>query len=159
MARRSLCRELSRIGSTMRNPWVLGGDFNATLYDYERKSTAAHPTSFDRDFYQWFEESSIMNLGFMGPMFTWKRENSEALLDRFFANTEWCQNFSNARVTHLPFFKSDHLPVLLQLDRCSEKPNRPFRFIAAWVLHENFNDFLKGNGVVMWSGMTTWHSS
>ncbi|KAI9110154.1 hypothetical protein K1719_019195 [Acacia pycnantha] len=62
--------------------------------------------------------------------------------------------FPNASVTHLPFFKSDHRPLLLRLnpDLASNKPNRPFRFIAAWVLHEKFDEFVRHS----WLQDTSW---
>ncbi|XP_028772094.1 uncharacterized protein LOC114729277 [Neltuma alba] len=129
----------------MYDPWVLGGDFNAALYTTERRSNAKHGISIDRDFCRWFEESCISDLGFVGPCFTWKRSNSEARLDHFLANDAWCQLFPNARVSHLSFYKFDHRPILLQLDHCAESPCRPFRFIAAWVLHEDFNSFVLDN--------------
>ncbi|KAI9085987.1 hypothetical protein K1719_032064 [Acacia pycnantha] len=60
------------------------------------------------------------------------------------ANEQWGSLFPNASVTHLPCFKSDHRPLLLRLDKDmnTTKPKRPFRFIAAWVLHAQFDEFV-----------------
>ncbi|KAI9111593.1 hypothetical protein K1719_017283 [Acacia pycnantha] len=87
----------------------------------------------------------LRDMGFAGPEFTWKRGMSEARLDRILVNNQWYDQFSNASVSHLPFFKSDHRPLLLQLDSTKDsiRSNRPFRFIAAWALHENFDDFVR----------------
>ncbi|XP_028793353.1 uncharacterized protein LOC114749054 [Neltuma alba] len=103
VTRRALWNELRRLDNTMQAPWVLGGDFNATLFEMERCSNAIHSISVDRDFYRWFEEVNVQDLGYVGPKFTWKTSHSEALLDRFFANETWCQKFPHAQVSHLPF--------------------------------------------------------
>ncbi|KAI9122538.1 hypothetical protein K1719_006378 [Acacia pycnantha] len=75
-------------------------------------------------------------------------------LDRLLTNYQWSSMFPNASVVHLPFFKSDHRPLLLQLDSTVGIPNphRPFRFIASWVLHENFDEFVQKS----WIQDTPW---
>lgn len=53
--------------------------------------------------------------------------------------------YPNATVAHLPFFKLDHRPLLIHLNMAERtvQPDRPFRFIAAWVLHAEFDGFVK----------------
>ena len=48
--RRILWEALFRIGEDIHEPWIIGGDFNATLLDTERKSEARCRKSFDREF-------------------------------------------------------------------------------------------------------------
>lgn len=140
--RRSLWAELYRLNLSITGPWLLGGDFNATLLDQDRRSCAHSKLGADREFFRWFEEMNLLDLGFEGPTFTWKRGSSEARLDRFVANEDWMNKFPNAKVFHMNQLKSDHRPILLRLNCCEtrEVRNRPFRFIASWVLHENFQD-------------------
>ncbi|XP_028768574.1 uncharacterized protein LOC114726176 [Neltuma alba] len=145
MNRRSLWGELHRIDSAMHDPWIIGGDFNATLFSSERHTVAPNGCSVDRDFCNWYESSSLTDIGFVGPYFTWKRGSTEALLDRYLANEAWCRLFPNARVSHLPFYKSDHRPILLQLKQHDDHPCRPFRFLAPWVLHGDFHKFVQDN--------------
>ncbi|KAI9070704.1 hypothetical protein K1719_047332 [Acacia pycnantha] len=97
------------------------------------------------DFSRWVDTHDLRDMGFVGPEFTWKRGMSEARLDRILVNNQWYDQFSNASISHLPFFKSDHRPLLLRLDSTKDfiRSNRPFRFIAAWALHENFDDFVR----------------
>ncbi|KAI9111425.1 hypothetical protein K1719_017115 [Acacia pycnantha] len=100
----------------------LGGDFNGTLLFCERKSSATFRASVDRDFIKWVEQQDMRDVGFAGPEFTWKRV--------------------------------DHRPLLT----CSDKEvktvpmNRPFRFIAAWVLHDQFDNFVRQS----WSPNMAW---
>ncbi|XP_028773622.1 uncharacterized protein LOC114730681 [Neltuma alba] len=155
MMRRNLWGQLARIASVTQEPWLLGGDFNATLLEWERRSSATYKLSADNDFCRWFDESNLQDLGYSGPDLTWKRGTSEARLDRFLANEAWCQLFPQAKVAHLPFYKSDHRPLLLRLDLRTERPRRPFRFIASWILHDNFNDFVRDN----WKEHLDWQSN
>ncbi|XP_028758817.1 uncharacterized protein LOC114717788 [Neltuma alba] len=156
-ARRSLWSNLSRLGEQMQEPWVLGGDFNATLFDSERKSIAPNSISSDRDFGAWFETHSMEDLGFVGPWFSWKRGSTEARLDRFIANDKWHTLFPQASVAHLPFYKSDHRPMLLRIDggTTNETPQRPFRFIASWVLHDDFGNMVRNK----WDETLPWNDN
>ncbi|KAK4270935.1 hypothetical protein QN277_019699 [Acacia crassicarpa] len=142
--RQVLWENLSRIALSIQGAWLIGGDLNVTLLHCERCSNASSSTSPDRDLLRWVEMQDMIDIGFVGPEFTWQRGNSEARLDRMLANEEWVAMFPNALVTHMPFFKSDHRSLLVRLSskRDMSKPNRPFRFIAAWVLHDNFDDFV-----------------
>ncbi|KAL2929558.1 Protein FixB [Bienertia sinuspersici] len=60
-------------------------------------------------------------------------------------NGDWSMRFSNAHVKHLPAIQSDHCPIFISpngfvpLDTLA----RPFRFQACWLLHENFETFVK----------------
>ncbi|KAK4279950.1 hypothetical protein QN277_011644 [Acacia crassicarpa] len=153
-ARRVIWEHLTRLAGGMQGPWLIGGDLNGTLLHCERRSTATFQSSVDRDFIRWVDAHDLMDVGFAGPEFTWKRGNSEARLDRCLANEQWFNAFPNGSVTHLPFFKSDHRPLLVRLSTKEGlvRPNRPFRFIAAWALHENFDGFVKQS----WQSNVPW---
>ncbi|XP_028770189.1 uncharacterized protein LOC114727667 [Neltuma alba] len=129
VARRHLWSELHRIERGMHEPWVIGGDFNATLFSSERHTHAPNGLSIDREFCNWYEESSLSDIGFVGPYFTWKRGVPSA------------------------YYKSDHCPLLLQMHQHVDRPSRPFQFIAAWVLHDEFSSFVKAN----WMEDTEWN--
>ncbi|KAK4259900.1 hypothetical protein QN277_006188 [Acacia crassicarpa] len=139
--RRLVWDHLARLANEVQGPWLVGGDFNGTLTHGERRSTAAHQISVDHEFLRWFDIHNLIDVGFAGPEFTWKGARAEACLDRILANEQWLNSFPDASVTHLPFFKSDHRPLLVRINthEVPKKPNRPFRFIAAWALHENFD--------------------
>ncbi|KAI9113388.1 hypothetical protein K1719_015913 [Acacia pycnantha] len=154
VARLALQDNLSRLAPLVQGPWLLGGDFNSTLLFCERRSSATFRSSVDREFIRWVEQQDMRDVGFAGPEFTWKRGSSEARLDRMLANEQWTNLFPNASVAHLPFFKSDHRPLLLCLDKevKTVPMNRPFRFIAAWVLHDQFDNFVRQS----WSPNMAW---
>ncbi|KAK4265131.1 hypothetical protein QN277_026221 [Acacia crassicarpa] len=154
LLRRTLWTDLFRINESIQGPWCIGGDFNATLFATERRSYATSKLSSDPEFCRWADDIQMVDLGFDGPAFTWERGSSEARLDRIFANEAWCTQFMDAKVLHLPWYKSDHRPLLLRMERRlpGEPTQRPFRFIASWVLHDTFNDMVKEE----WSCSRDW---
>ena len=143
--RRELWRKLARLGENIQEPWCLGGDFNATLLASERKSFG-ESTGPDKNFCDFMDDMNFSDVGFIGPIFTWKRTGIESRLDRVISNSYWLNEFSNASVTHLNWLKSDHRPLLLNLNgyEVTNKANRPFRFNAAWVLDDRFKSLVQG---------------
>ncbi|KAL3016342.1 hypothetical protein AAZX31_06G208100 [Glycine max] len=61
---------------------------------------------------EWYR---LIDVGFEGPKFTWKRGNLQVRLDRMLVNQEWGLKFPRAKVTHLYYYKSDHRPFILIL--------------------------------------------
>ncbi|OMO88421.1 Endonuclease/exonuclease/phosphatase [Corchorus capsularis] len=59
-------------------------------------------------------------------------------------NSQWKMQFPEAIVRHLPRVRSDHCPLLLDIEGFQPPPTdlRPFRFQAAWQEHEKFNEFV-----------------
>lgn len=50
----------------------------------------------------------------------------------------------SSSVRHLYRLKSNHRPLLLSTNSSvSPKANRPFRFLASWLLHTEFNSFVR----------------
>lgn len=51
---------------------------------------------------------------------------------------------NEAFIRHLPKFKSDHVPVLIDFNliNLAENNRKPFRFLAAWLLHDGFKHLL-----------------
>ena len=152
--RRSLWRKLKEIQSTVVGPWCVGGDFNSILFENERRSRKRVVSSVDRDFYSWFEYSGLSHIHTAGPFFTWRREGCESKLDRVLINNEFLDEFPNAVTKVLSNFKSDHNSLLVTIENPVERPKReaPFRFVASWLLHEGFNQFMDG----VWSNTSSW---
>lgn len=79
-----------------------------------------------------------------GSPFTWRRGDLFQRLDRFLINIQWRLMFQNAVVRHLPFFKSDHHAILVQMNsvRRVNKSRRSFRFLASWLTHDDFPNIM-----------------
>lgn len=49
------------------DPWILIGDFNSTLKNEERSTEGGASMRF----INWIQEKRLIDLGFVGPRFTW----------------------------------------------------------------------------------------
>ena len=85
------------------------------------------------------DECSFMDLGYVGPKFTWSKHfaNGNSIwerLDRGLATNGWFLKFLGSKVYHLQCASSDHRPLLVvfaPLDLPQRK--RPFRFEEMWL--------------------------
>ncbi|RYR51281.1 hypothetical protein Ahy_A06g026306 [Arachis hypogaea] len=131
---RELYNDLIDFASDISSPWCAIRDFNALLHDYERRgSMARNNTGACADFQACASDCGLVDLGFVGWSFTWRRGNLVERLDRTLSNMDWHIRFPETCVRHLLMLKSDHSPICLHLS--SNSPiNRwrcPFRFVVA----------------------------
>lgn len=84
------------------------------------------------------EQKELIDLGFIGPKFTWNHNSSlenrkSARLDCGLCDDRWRRLIPIATITHLPHSHSNHCPLLLRLEESKRKRmgDRPFRFHAA----------------------------
>lgn len=147
--------DLARIAAIIEDAWVVLGDFNSITGAHERKGGAMNFTTRGMwSFCDMIQNCNLLDAGFQGSPFTWKNGRLQQHLDRVLINMLWRMKFQGASVFHLPFFKSDHRAILLQL-KSKRKPNkrrRPFRFLAAWLTHKDFPN-LMGNS---WPRNSPW---
>ncbi|KAL2922450.1 Protein YABBY 2 [Bienertia sinuspersici] len=70
-----------------------------------------------------------------------------ARIDHVFCNSAWATRFDQASMKHLPTIQSDHCPLLISSNGFAplSSINKPFRFQAAWMTHENFQEFIQSN--------------
>ena len=94
------------------------------------------------------QDRGQMDLGSVGPKFTWRgQENRDygrvsERLDRGFVNQALRLKFPDLSIKVLSGLKSDHHLLLAELvpkDRNLQRPQRPFRFEAAWISRTNFS--------------------
>ena len=96
-------------------PWLCAGDFNEITRQEEKMGGVTHENSQMQPF---IDECGFMDLGFIGPKFTWSRHytNGHSIwkrLDRGLATNLWFLRFLGARVHHLPCLSSNHCPLLI----------------------------------------------
>ena len=115
------------------------GDFNAYLCTDEKWGGGLPNYTAMKQFKYCLNECNLIDLGFKGPKYTWKRGRVKERIDRCVCNPEWMSKYKQAVSMHLPLIKSDHRPVLLKLTSNSGRRRRgPFRFLAAWLTNKNF---------------------
>ncbi|RYR37677.1 hypothetical protein Ahy_A09g042548 [Arachis hypogaea] len=143
--RRSLWSNIHSLDDNTSLPWCLLGDFNAILHDHERQGGSSKGFSGAcNEFQNCVSDSSLIDLAFIGWPFTWKIGNLVDRLDRGLSNLNWQLKFPEAYLKHLLLLKSDHSPICLKIaaDPSPNRGRRPFRFLAAWLSHPNFNELV-----------------
>lgn len=101
----------------VEGPWCLLGDFNCILKPEERNSSSGASPSFA----SWENWSGLVDMGFSGPIFTWRHGNEVqirkcARLYRGLCDIKWRKLFQSATIRHLPHSHSDHCLLLLRLE-------------------------------------------
>lgn len=144
--KQQLWDELFSIAESHNDPWVVIGDFNCILSDRERKGGASEPSTRGRHgFRAMMQDCNLIDAGFQGSAFTWKKGNLFQRLDRMLMNMQWRLQFPQAAVFHLPYFKSDHRAIMMKMMRRGGNNQRrhPFRFLVAWMTHSDFPNLME----------------
>lgn len=124
---------------------MVGGDFNEILSNNEKNGGILRAKTLMEAFRDGLSDCDPMDLGFIGPIFTWFNQRAEphtvwCSLDRFCGNSEWCNFAPWARIQHLTFSSSDHVPIFLhlrgQLTELQRRKQRPWHFNAQWIRKE-----------------------
>ncbi|XP_039045113.1 uncharacterized protein LOC120184804 [Hibiscus syriacus] len=116
-----------------KDAWVLGGDFNRIL-------------RINKSFEDFVFDAGVQDVNFICPEFTWSRGNLYQRLDRFLINEGWSKLYPDSVTIYLDKIGSDHRPIYLQTKtQMTENKDRPFRFLAAWLEHPQFTEFLAEN--------------
>ncbi|KAK8643878.1 hypothetical protein V6N13_013155 [Hibiscus sabdariffa] len=111
---------IEQLAISIMDPWVVLGDFNATLTAADRRGCSSN--SPEQSFSDMAFNYDLMDLGFSGPAFT-------------------C--FPNSILHHLVRMKSDHRPLLLQTTANTSSPRaKHFKYFSGWNLHPDFNNFV-----------------
>lgn len=88
------------------------------------------------------EECYITDLRFTGELFTWVTSVHMGVkkhLDRVFVSQGWKDKYHAAVVRHLNPFKSNHIPIFLEVRSCpipSSRRRSMFYFKDLWMNHE-----------------------
>ncbi|WCJ29423.1 LINE-1 retrotransposable element ORF2 protein [Euphorbia peplus] len=129
-------------------PCLIAGDFNSIKTSEEKRGGSWKTLDRCASFANWINDLQLVDLGFVGPQFTWfrgvtPRTRVACRLDRALSNTAWRLLYPEAFVRHLPRNKSDHVPLLIKLNNNSSPPAAsPFRFQAAWLTHPDFHNVI-----------------
>ena len=113
---------LQNLATAITLPWVLFGDFNDMLLDDEKLGGLPLNRTNVSAFRACMDNCGLIDLGFQGTRFTWTNKNPiwqhniKERLDKGLGNTEWKLLFPAAEISHLPRVKSDHCPILLNID-------------------------------------------
>ena len=129
-----LWNNLKNVASLHDKPWVIAGDFNEVILEGDEYRGRIISSSRSLLFKECLDHCSMVDMGFVGPRFTWtNKRNFSALVQerigRFFTNPSWYALHSDTRVTHLTRCVSDHCSILLETNPSNRVfLTRPFKF-------------------------------
>ncbi|XP_020262542.1 uncharacterized protein LOC109838519 [Asparagus officinalis] len=136
--------ELSRLRQIFEGPWVICGDFNATLSSEERNGRKGSIKDIN-SFKSFVSSNYLIDLPLSGRSFTWSNNRQDpalARLDRFLVCAEWDKNHPLSLQFSPPSVGSDHFPIIL--DSRGIKPNTPmFKFEKSWFHNITFVPFIE----------------
>ncbi|KAJ1394890.1 Endonuclease/exonuclease/phosphatase superfamily [Sesbania bispinosa] len=133
------------MASSILEAWAIVGDFNSYTSDSEdEKSGGAEVNHRTMNrFRDVIQGCGFIDLGFLGPPFTWEWNGVKERLDRGLYNVEWSIRFLEVVVHHLPSFSSDHKPRLLTTQRSTVPSySKTFKFMDSWLEDPSFKDLV-----------------
>ena len=140
--KKQLWEELLCLKDRFRDPWCIGGDFNAVRNISERRGCSVRSICME-NFENFIEKADLVDLPMSGRRFTWSNpQGNMSRLDRFLVSPEWLSIFCNLSQIGLSKSCSDHIPIQLGVDEKDWGP-RPFRALDCWNFHANFLPLVK----------------
>ncbi|GJY52481.1 putative reverse transcriptase domain-containing protein [Tanacetum coccineum] len=133
---RSLWRSLQKYKRSIQDePWVILGDFNATLDPSEKSTDGSKITTAMGDFRECVSDFGMEDIAMSGLRFTWNKKPGKKRgllkkLDRVMGNVEFMFAFPSAFALFLPFMTSDHTPVVLVIPECDVEGFSMFSLVS-----------------------------
>lgn len=134
---------LRQIRNQCTMPLLFFGDFNEIVSMEEKEGGVPRSERLMDAFREVLDDCGVKDLGFKGCRFTWQRGNLPSTLirerlDRMLADEDWCTLFPSWEMLHLPRYRSDHAPLLLQTgtNDAFRRGNKLFKFEAMWLSRE-----------------------
>jgi hypothetical protein len=148
-------------------PWMCIGDFNEVLTESEKMARLTpgkiRKHNLMQTFQQTLEVCDLMDLGYIGPKYTWSNgQEGTALikerLDRGVSNMGWRNLFPEAELYVEATICSDHAPLMLHLWRPKRRTRRKARFAfeAGWELNEGSREILNETWSREYDGENRW---
>lgn len=111
---------LARHGTSLTNPWLCVGDFNAITSPDDKFNGRPYNNFSTNPFTDFINQFELIDLGFFGNSYTWSNHKQclgliKERLDRNVACSQWFHAFPSFSVNHLPAHASDHNPLLLNI--------------------------------------------
>jgi hypothetical protein len=140
LTRRNLWSTLNQLQTNFNLPWAFIGDFNAIVGAHEYRGSFSPARLPMEEFQTWSDSFNLLHLPTRGAEFTWangRRGNryTEKRLDRALCNHSLLDICSSLSVSTLTKHKSDHYPLLLDIQSSNVRFASQFKFMKMWTLH------------------------
>jgi len=143
--RRNMWELLRSLCGAWSGPWMVLGDFNEAMWQYEHFSETPRAERQMMDFREILSHCDLHDLGFSGLPWTYNNNqggnrNVRVRLDRGVTNTDWSALFPDAAVQHLTSSRSDHKALLLVAQPVEQRSRGSiFRYEIMWEREEDLN--------------------
>ncbi|KAL1172609.1 hypothetical protein V6Z11_A05G359600 [Gossypium hirsutum] len=134
---------LRRVGDSVRDDWVVGGDFNLILNDAEKEGGRRGVRAQMNDFKAVMDDLALVDIKPDSGWFTWVNNRSggdlvKERIDRFLSSVSLVENFPFIATKMVRQSQSDHDEILLDLwgRRPKDHPNDhrlSFKFDVCWA--------------------------
>lgn len=87
--REDLWNELRSTHGNFAMPWCVVGDFNSVLHPHEKVGGGDFNIRACQRFAHCIFDCNLLDLGYKGPLFTWRSGNLKERLDRALCDSQW----------------------------------------------------------------------
>ncbi|KAJ6736100.1 hypothetical protein OIU85_018321 [Salix viminalis] len=134
---------LSQQATCGDDPWVVLGDFNATISTADRHGGDTNWYGHMDDFPNCINQAKLLQISAKGLHFTWHNgQQNEATilrkLDWAFANRRLLLEWPQVQATFQARLASDHSPTLITLTPDRHRPKTRFKFLNLWADMEGY---------------------
>ncbi|XP_071694820.1 uncharacterized protein [Rutidosis leptorrhynchoides] len=128
--KRELWKNLSRHKRVVVDkPWVLLGDFNATIDPDEHSAGPSFITKSMGEFSECVVDIEVEDISWLGLRFTWNQTPGILKkLDRAMGNVEFFSEFPSAVCEFMLFLRCDHSPMVVTFPQIMKSKPKPFKF-------------------------------
>jgi hypothetical protein len=121
-------------------------DFNEACWQKEHFSASERNERQMAAFRDTLFQCDLHDLGYKGLPWTFDNKkvgirNVKVRLDRAVASPSWMANFPNATVSHLVSSRSDHYPLLIDLEKSEtlSASRKPWRYEMMWEREQSLD--------------------
>ncbi|KAK5836253.1 hypothetical protein PVK06_012027 [Gossypium arboreum] len=144
---------LKRVGSSVKEKWIIGGDFNAILDNLKKEGGRRKPQTLMDDFRAVVDDLSLVDLKTDNGWFTWvnNREGTAMVkerLDRFLISANDVASFPFIETKVIRQSNSDHDAIVLDIE--GRKPSMEpkdarlnFRYDICWAKEAEAKNIIK----------------
>lgn len=139
----SLWEDLHNWGSSLNDPWLVDGDFNAPLESSDRLGGNLIHAADILDFNNCIQSCCIEELHHSGCFYTWNNKHEEgprmfSKIDRMLVNNKCLDLFPYSYYDVKNEGISYRCPLLLTLIPDIPSSKKAFRYVNMWLQHEKF---------------------
>lgn len=147
IGREPLYEYMEQMANYVHVPWLAIGDFNQVVRQQDKSGGRPVRGYGLLRMFRMIDECQLMEVEFSGPRFTWSNGQPGRFLikqriDQAWCNDLWQNRFGSTALQHLPRLQSDHHPLFLTITPQQHTIPKPFKFLACWMLHRDFQGFM-----------------